>query len=302
MQAVPQLPSSVPAELPRVAEEVYTGVLAARLFPRDAEAARSEMLLVCGQRRFADQAFYSFWRDDELMTGPTVYLAREIARIWGHVQHGVTQVSWDEELGLSRMQAWAWDVQANVRASTEVIVPARQDGRDGGKLLSDRDVYEHNASVGARRLRAMILGVLPHWYVEEAKDACHETLTGGGDTTLTDLSLDMVGEYDKLGIGVDRLERYVGRDADAWSGYDVASLRVLLRSVQRREIDVFEVIPEGRVTLEELHVEPPADPKPEDATAGKKPSKVVQLDLTPPADPTADKPEPEAKPKRGRSK
>jgi len=50
-------------------------------------------------------------------------------------------------------------------------------------LEDPRDIYELTANMGARRLRACVLGIVPGDVVESAVDQCERTLTAKADTS-----------------------------------------------------------------------------------------------------------------------
>src|SRR5690606_30100368 len=140
-------------EQSRAAAEVQAAVVVAQQCPRNVPAAIAEMEQVCTQRTMAERAFYSFPRSGSTVSGPTVHLARELARCWGNVQYGLIEMRRDDAYGESEMQAYAWDVQKNNRVSNTFIVPHRRDTRNGTQKLTDmRDIYENNANQGARRV------------------------------------------------------------------------------------------------------------------------------------------------------
>ena len=184
--AMPQLPAptrvgqGTAVEQSRAVAEVHAAIVVAQQCPRDVQAAVAEMRRSCMQTALAKRAFFRYNRAGSTVSGPSVHLARELARCWGNVQYGIAELRRDDEYGQSEMQAFAWDVEKNSRASTVFVVPHKRDVKGGPKALVDmRDVYENNANNGARRVREMILAILPPWFVEEAKELCSKTLEEG---------------------------------------------------------------------------------------------------------------------------
>ena len=239
-------------EQSRAVAEVQAAVLVARQFPRNEAVAIARMTEACKQPALANKAFFSFNRGGAV-TGETIHLAKELARCWGNLHHGIAELSRDDQLGQSEMQAFAWDLETNERASTAFMVPHRRDTKTGSKPLTDmRDVYENNANNGARRLREMIFSVLPVWYIEQAKDICTATLKHGGGVPLPKRIADGIEAYRGIGIVVDQLERNLGRAMADWTDRDVAQLQVLFNSIDRGEITRDEAFPPARVTTDEL--------------------------------------------------
>lgn len=246
-------------EQARAVAEVAAAVQVAKMFPRDIISARSEMQRACSRFAMADRAFYNFRRGGQSVNGPTVYLARELGRIFGNLQWGIQELRRDETGGLSEMQAFAWDVEHNSRQSTTFVVPHARDVTIDGEnvvkpLATLRDVYENNANQGARRQREMILGLLPQWFVDEAIDLCRAALRKGeGDKTLEQRVASAVqGFADVFRVDRARLERHVGAPVTAWSEQDVADIGVVFRSLQRGELTVAEAFPTASVTAADL--------------------------------------------------
>lgn len=260
MPAVPspgRVGQGTAVEQSRAAAEVLAAVEVAHRFPRDEQYARAQMVDSCQQYGLAERAFYRYSRGGEQISGPTVHLARELARCWGHVQHGIVELRRDDEYRQSEMQAWAWDIQANARVSTTFVVPHRRDTKRGVRDLVDmRDIYENNTNQAARRLREMILAVLPPWFVEEAVRLCHETLATGGGKPLAQRITEALRGFEEIGVTLDQLEGKLGRAKDRWDGHDVAKLGVIFKSIQRGETSRDDEFP-------------PADPSPAEIIAAR---------------------------------
>jgi hypothetical protein len=225
----------------------------------------------CQQVFLAEKAFYRYPRGGQQVTGESIHLARELARCWGNVQYGIAELSRDDDLAQSEMTAFAWDVQTNSRCSTTFIVPHKRDARGAVQVLTDmRDIYENNANMGARRVREMIFSILPPWFAEEAKELCNRTLAGGGGKPLAERVTEALVSFAGLGVTRDQMEQKIGRDADAWNDFDLASFRVIYRSIQRREATIEEEFPPTRVSVSEITGTP--TPKPPSAAEPEEPS------------------------------
>lgn len=260
-------------EQSRAVAEVQAAIVVAQQCPRDINGALIQMRESCRQKGLADRAFFRFPRAGQTVSGASVHLARELARCWGNIQYGVSELRRDDEQGQSEMQAWAWDVQTNTRSSQTFIVPHKRDTKkEGPKPLVDmRDVYENNANNGARRLREAIFAVLPPWFVEEAKDLCNQTLSDGGGKSVQQRAADAIGAFERAGVTKDQLESKLARKVSSWTHHDIAQLEVIFQSLSRGEVTRDEEFPPERITEEALAPAPkaakPAEPSPEEAAA-----------------------------------
>lgn len=244
-------------EQSRAVAEVQAAVIVAQQCPRNVQTALAEMRESCKQPRLAERAFYRYPRGGKTVTGPSVHLARELARCWGNVQYGAAEMRRDDEASQSEMLAFAWDVQTNTRSSQTFIVPHKRDTHDGVKQLVDiRDIYENNANQGARRLRETIFSVLPPWFVEEAKDICNKTLADGGGKPIAQRIADAVAGFGGLGVTTDQLEQKLARSSGQWTDHDLAQLAVTYRSLQRGEVTKDEEFPPTKVTAAEILGQP----------------------------------------------
>jgi hypothetical protein len=223
-------------EQSRAVAEVEAAVIVAQRMPRDVTRAQADMERSCAQHALAERAFFRYSRGGGQITGPSVQLARELARCFGNVQYGLVELRRDDAFGQSEMLAFAWDVQTNTRSSTAFIVPHKRDKRGGPEQLTDmRDIYENNANNGARRLREMIFAILPGWYTESAIAACYETLNGD-DGELPQRVASCIDGYAKRGVTQTQLERKLGAPRSAWAAPDLATLQVIWRSLVRGEV------------------------------------------------------------------
>lgn len=245
---------STTIEQSRAVAEVQAMVVVAQNCPRDEALAIHKMREACGRIALAEMAFFKFPRGGSTVQGPSVHLARELARCWGNINYGVSELDRDDLAGKSEMIAYAWDVQTNARSATNFIVPHKRDKKGGAEALVDmRDIYENNANNAARRLREMIFSVLPKWFVEEAKGLCRATLEKGeGDKPLTTRIADAIAALEKLGISRERVEAKVGAKSAAWTPVDIANLSVAWKSIRNKEVSADEEFPPiGAAKLDE---------------------------------------------------
>lgn len=246
-------------EMSRAAAEVLAAIQVAQAIPRDVLAAREAMREACSQMGLAQRAFFSFPRGKgNVVSGPTIHLAQELARIWGHVQYGMKQLRVDELAGETELEAFAWDVQTNTRNSTVVVIPHRIDTKDGPKELTDaRDIYDNNANMGARRMRSAIYRILPKDFTDEAEAICRATLKRGQSGIRFDQRVaNIIRDLGSGGVALRRIEARVGRPRRDWTPDDCADLEILLGSLRRREVRADDAFPPEGVTVEELTGEP----------------------------------------------
>jgi hypothetical protein len=264
-------------EKSRAQSEVYFRLAYAHENPRDIEAARTEMRQECASMHLAEQAFYSVPKGGgSNANGPSVHLARELARIWGNVDYGVVELRRDDEHGQSEMQAFAWDLQTNTRPSSLWIQPHKMDTRRGVKHLTEVNaIYESNANAGARRVREAIFNVLPKSFVQEAQDLCRATLARGNGEPLAERIEKAVGAFSStFGVTEQQLVDRIGRATSRWDEQDVADLLVLFKSLKAGEVQKDVEFPVRTVTADEITAQAKgqkatAQPAPDQEAAGQ---------------------------------
>ena len=90
-------------EQSRAIAEVQAAVVVAQQMPRDIDRAVREMQRSCGQNSLAEKAFFRFPRGKDpdtgktlYVSGPSVQVARELARCFGNLQYGIVELRRDD--------------------------------------------------------------------------------------------------------------------------------------------------------------------------------------------------------------
>lgn len=244
---VPAAPASVPMQLgninqgtvaieaSRAVAEAQGKLYIAKAFPRNETKAYSSVMEVCSRYGFASKAFYAFPRGKETITGPNIRFAEELARCWGNVDYGIKELSRDS--GKSELQAYAWDLETNTQSVQNFTNPhQREVGKKMVSLTSDRDIYENNANMAARRLRARILAILPAWLVDAAIDRCKKTVAAGEKgMILIDRIRVLVQMFGKFGVTQDQIEKRLKKKVDTMSEDELAEYVGIYNSIKDKD-------------------------------------------------------------------
>lgn len=208
---------TVAIEASRAVAEAQSKLYIAKTFPRDEMKAYNRMMEACARESLASKAFYKFPRAGQTIEGPTIRFAEELARCWGNIDYGIKELSQDD--GKSEMQAYAWDLETNTQSVQNFTNPHKREKSDKKTrqvimedLTSQRDIYENNANMATRRLRARILAVLPAWYVDDAINACKATLAGEGKAPFVDRVKNLINNFNRIGIDSDTIKKYLKHD------------------------------------------------------------------------------------------
>jgi hypothetical protein len=249
-----RLGQATAVEASRAIAQVQMAVTIAQQVPRDEDRAIAKMRRSCSRMELAQKAFYSVPRSGGAVEGPTVQLARELARCWGNIDYGVAEMVRDDSHGQSEMQAFAWDMEDNARNAETFIVPHKRAGKNSQLLVDVAAIAENNSSVSARRERKVIYSVLPAWFTTMAQDICRETLRAGDGRELAARVQKTVDDFGRGGVTVEQLEKRVEKPRAEWTADDVSSLEILLNSLKRKEISKDEAFPpeQERVTAADI--------------------------------------------------
>jgi hypothetical protein len=287
-------------EQSRAVAQVQAAAVMARQFPRDRRTAIAHMEDACRRSALAQNAFFEYRRGVQRVAGSTIKLAQELARIWGNIDYGMTELRRDGDQ--SEMLAYAWDLETNARFAQIVIVQHRRDKTVDGEKVSEsltdqRDIYEANTSNAARRLREAIFRVLPGWFVDQAESLCRATLENPPDDDRTleqRIAALAKGFEERWGIGPERLEARVEKPLSTWTAYDVGQMQITWKTLSRGEVTVDDAFPQMRVSIGELEAQAkkptpaPSGEQPVESVEGAEPAaKPAPSDTTGPSEPAS---------------
>lgn len=225
---------TVAIEASRAIAEAQGKLVIAKRFPRDEVAAYNKVAQACQRKGIAEKAFYKYSRAGSSVEGPTIRFAEELARCWGNIDYGIKELSQDD--GKSEMQAYAWDLETNAMSVQNFTNPhIREVSGKAKKLTSQRDIYEINANMGARRLRARILAILPSDLVEMAITECKKTLVGRNDEPLIDRVKKMVVAFGKIGVSQEMIEKRLMRKVETMTADDFTDYIGIFNAIKQGE-------------------------------------------------------------------
>lgn len=215
----PGLPSvginsgSVEIESQRAIAEAQGQLILAKRFPRDLNAAYAELMDSCKLQALARVAFYSVPRGKGQVSGPSIRLAEEIARVFGNFEFGHRELSRTD--GKSEIEVYAWDKEKNNRSIRQITVMHTIDTQQGPRKLRDqKDIDDRIANVASKQARGRILALMPKWLVESAIEECKKTLAGTNSEPIAVRVRKMTQGFAAFGVNPDHLERYLGHKLD----------------------------------------------------------------------------------------
>lgn len=200
---------AVAIEQERAIAEAQGQLILAKRFPRDENAAHAKLMNSCRLPGLASVAFYNVPRAGGTVSGPSIRLAEEIARVYGNFEYGHKELSRDE--GKSEVLVYAWDKENNNYSIRQITVMHVVDTKYGPKPCRDqKDIDDKIANVASKQMRGRILALLPKWMVEDAVQTCRATLAGNSQEPIESRVRKMVQAFAVFGVNTTMLEKHLG--------------------------------------------------------------------------------------------
>lgn len=223
-------PAMIEPESQRAIAEVQASIMLAKKFPRDVQEAYDRIMIACQRPGLAEAAIYSYAKGGTEITGPSIRLAEVIAQNWGNIQFGIREL--DQRNGESTMEAFAWDMETNVRQTKVFQVKHIRHTKKGSYALDDpREIYEMTANQGARRLRSCILGIIPGDITEAAVNESEQTMKAKADTGPDGIK-KMLAQFETLGVAKEQIEKRIQRRIDSITAAQMVGLRKVFNSLR----------------------------------------------------------------------
>jgi len=213
----------------RAIAETQAALVIASQFPRNTIKATDRIMTACQRPGLAMSATYIYPKGKKDVTGPSIRLAECIAQNWGNIQFGVREIE-NTKTG-SVVCTYAHDLETNTKCEKTFTVPHWRSTKSGGYALTDpRDKYELVANMGARRLRACILAIIPGDIIESAVKECEKTIRANADCSPEGIQYMLKG-FEKLGVTKKMIEGYIGRRIETISPAQVINLKGIYSSL-----------------------------------------------------------------------
>lgn len=228
--------------------EIKGKMFLARQFPRDPEFSLQNVLRECERPELAAAAQYEYPKGDTVVKGASIRLVEVLARHWGNIDCGITEV--DTQDGMTTIKCFAWDLETNVSDEKTFSVKHERSTKKGSyKLTDERDIYEMVANKGARRKRACLLAVMPGWYVDAALEACDKTLAADIKEGTAE---KVIAAFAEFCITPEQISEKLSKPIDKLSKNDIVKLRHLYSAIKDgfvKAADAFGLAPAANPEL-----------------------------------------------------
>lgn len=222
-------------DVARVVQEVQGAIIVAKQFPRNEDEARVRLIRACKRPNFAEEAEYEFPRGGNDVSGPSVVLAREAARVWGNIQFGF-EITQEDDVWRT-IRAWAWDVEANSKPFQEdrfkKLIQRKRNGETQWVKPDERDLRELTNRRAAVCYRNCILQIIPRDLIDEAIDQARITIKDRAakdpDGERKRIADAFAGD---LNVMPKTLETILGHPLAEASPAEIAKLRAIYKSIR----------------------------------------------------------------------
>lgn len=210
--------------------EIQSAIVLAKRFPRDEDLSFQKLMKACGRTTFAEDAEYSFPRGGQPVKGPSVFLAREAARVWTNIRYGLTITRDDQNS--RQIQAWAWDLETNTKISAEDDFRKLIFRKGKGWIEPDeRDLRELTNRRGAILIRNCVLQILPKDLIEDALETCRVTLRSNAAKDPDATRKKILMAFSELNVTAEMLAAYLGHPVAQSGPAEMADLRAVYKSI-----------------------------------------------------------------------
>lgn len=212
--------------------QVEGQIVLSKRFPRDLVVVSEKVKNACSRLKFAEEAIYSYPRGKTQVEGPSIRTAEMLSQCMGNMEYGIREV--ENKAGYSVLEAYCWDFESNIRVVKEFTIKHVRFTKERGNvnLTDQRDVYEHIANMGARRVRSCILSLIPQDIEQEAIEQINKTLAGQSEIPLPDRVKKMVAAFKKdCSVIQKQIEERLGKKVDAITEQELIQLRKIYKSL-----------------------------------------------------------------------
>lgn len=226
--------------------EIKAAIVLARGNPRDELASYNRLIRSCQRPSFAEGAMYRFPRGDTVITGPSVDMAREAARVWGNIRFGLRVVT--EDADTVHIKGYAYDLESNNYVEAEDKFAKLVQRKSGWVKPDERNLRELINRRGAICVRNAILQLMPPDIIDDAVKEVGKTIRKAAAGELSEnrdqAVRRLVMAFSQYQVTTEMLASHLGHAIDLINEDEMANLRTIFVSMRdgnsRRE-DHFEI-------------------------------------------------------------
>ena len=219
--------------------------------PRSVLNARSRLLDACKRPKFADAAIYSKPVGKQAIEGLSIRFAETALQAWGNVDTAANVVFEDDSKRVIRITVT--DLETNISYSDESILDKtveRRNVKPGTEVLGERtnsygdkvfivratedELLNKVNAAKSKAIRNSGLRLIPQDILDEAKEACEQTIMKGGDDPAA-ATKALCDAFQTIGVYPKDLESHLGHSLQSITPKEIANLRKVYAAIRDGE-------------------------------------------------------------------
>lgn len=222
--------------------EIKSAITIAKQCPRNEYESQLAIIKSLDHPSFSLKSIYRFPRGGAEVSGPSVYFAREMARLWGNMRHGVSIITDSDDDRI--VEGWAWDVETNTKVSSQSQFKKLIQRKGQWIRPDERDLRELTNKHGAICVRNSLLQLFPDYIVQ----SCIEAAKKGGVNAVkkmgaSSVKQSIVDSFNAKKITIVNLEKYIGVNEKNWNEETLANLQAVLIALDDGQLKRADIIP-----------------------------------------------------------
>lgn len=227
--------------------EIEASYIMAKKFPRNEEDARVKVIKTCKIPSFAEKAKYAKPIGGSKIIGPSIRLAEEMMRQWGHIDEE-TSILWEDDLRrIVQVRVIDLESGATKRAQFLIEKSVERKKADGRIVISERlnsynekvhvvvatedEVFVKQNAMASKFRRNLILQLIPTYILEDALAQVDETVKSDAKANIDTERRKVCDNFAKLNIIPSDLEKYLGHPVLQMNPEEIADLKTIFTSI-----------------------------------------------------------------------
>ncbi len=237
------------ASMVEAEQQVKIGMMMARMYPRNTARVYEDAMKSCDRLAFAEKAAYRFPRGNSTIEGPSVNLACELARSWGHIVYACQIVNETDTHCLLRASAWDMETGTRVQSETQFAkkVQRKVSGVTQWVTPDERDFRELKGKHEAILVRNCLLRLMPRDLVDACMERARKTRGSGVNGTAAqreETIRALVSAFAGQGVTVAHIEKMLGHALSNITPDELADLRAIYVSIKDGQAKAHEFFTE----------------------------------------------------------
>lgn len=171
---------------------------------------------------------------DNIIHGPTIKFARELARIWRNVRYGSIPIGESDES--RQILSYAWDLETNVWVQQGDLFEKVVEKKSGYVEADERELREltnRRASIG---IRNCLLQIVPPDFIDDGISQTQETIklamSDKNSPQFADVKKRIIAGFSAINVPIEELEHYVGHALASCDPTELETLRGIWTAIK----------------------------------------------------------------------